>query len=144
MKTRLLNSKRTSIVLATLCGLLVAATAGVACSKIPSHWFGSGVFNNPQKMGDARLFLDGATAPSMSVYETDYDASCRTLAYAFSGTTSDGFNFTGTAVPAKSGGRQTSITSFSMKVTSISVTDPVTGEVLATDDGGFKIDFASY
>jgi hypothetical protein len=127
----------------SIASLLVAAAA-LACTKIPMSWFGSGGFNSPQKMGDVRLFLDGATAPALWVHESNYDAQCRTTAYIFNGTTSDGFNFSGYAVPGKSHRRQPSIITFTMTVTSIQVTDPVTGQVLATDDGGFKIDFASH
>jgi len=146
MKTINTLTNKPSLKLLTICSLLLAATAAFACEKIPTHWGGTGVFGSSQKdlkaMGDTRLFLEGLTT-SMSVYEADYDGSCRTTAYGFFGTTPDGFAFRGTAVPKKDGGRQTSITTFTMQVTSITITDPATSEVLATDDGGFKIDFTS-
>jgi hypothetical protein len=95
-------------------------------------------------MGTARSYLEGVIVENLVVIETDYDASCRSLAFAFQGTTSDGLSVSGTSVPQHTKGRRTVDSSgFTMNVTSVTVTDPVTSQVLASDpDGGFKLYFA--
>ena len=148
MKTKMNPIKNSSLKVLTLCGLLFAATAAFACEKAGyTVWSGSGTFGSSKKelkaMGDTLVFLGGATAPNMFVEETAYDGMCQTIAVNFSGTTADGFAFSGAGVPAtnRKNPRPNS-NGFVILVSGIIVSDPVTGTVMATDDGGFKIDFS--
>src|SRR5437867_4160947 len=148
MKTKINLIINPSLKVLTLCGLLFAATAASACEKGGyAGWYGPGTFGASKKelkaMGDALLFLGGATSTNMSVEETAYDGLCQTIAVNFSGTTADGFAFFGTGVPATNRkSTRSNSNGFVILVGGIVVSDPVTGTVLATDDGGFKIDFS--
>src|ERR1051326_3841156 len=137
---------KTIPVFATLCSLLVATHSTFACSKAFLYfWQGTGAFGTSQKdtrnMGSVSVYLANTTVTSLNVDETSYDGECRTIGFSFSGTTSGGFSFNGTATPETGAFLPLNSPGFTMVVTSIRVTKPATGQVLATEDGGFKLDY---
>ena len=132
--------------LATLCGLLLAANASLACTcwQLPFTFIGFGTFGtSPSEinaMGQARAYLNGSTVISLTVVTTGWGRCCAPVAFSISGTLNNGLAISGTATIDTTTSPWNS--SFIVEVTSISVSNPATSQLLATDNGGFKLYFA--
>ena len=143
-----MNSPRFNFLV--LCAALLAGSVAFACTRpfgfIPL-WQGAGAFGTSHQvlvnMGSARSFLEGSTVTTLTVIETNYDGLCRSLGFRFTGSTSAGYTFGGTATPERIESIPLNSPGFTMNVTAIAVTNAATGQQLATDDGGFKLDYVA-
>jgi len=146
VNTKLNRFSNPAFKLIALCGALLAANGAFACTciELPFTFIGFGTFGTSQQeinsMGQARSYLGGATVTRLTVVTTGWGRCCLPVAFSFSGTLSSGLLISGTATLDTTTSPWNAL--FTMDVTSITVTNPVTSQLLATDNGGFKLYFA--